>query len=213
MTPRRTRIKICGITRAQDALHAAACGADAIGLVFVPASPRFIAPERAAMIARRLPPFVDRVALFMDAEPQWVRQVVAAVRPTLLQFHGGEPAAFCESFGLPYLKAVPMGDGADPAQAAAAWPSAAALLLDGHGAGEQGGSGRSFDWSAVGELPLPWILAGGLRPDNVGRAIRTARPWGVDVSSGVESAPGRKDPQLVERFIDEVLRADADRAP
>ncbi len=205
----RTRIKICGITRVEDALAAAELGADAIGLVFAAGSPRRVPLEAARAIARALPPFVASVALFMDDEPAFVRATVEAVAPDLVQFHGAEDAAFCESFGRPYLKAVPMaGRGTEAiVTAALAHPRAAGLVLDGHGLGEAGGSGRVFDWSqARAEGLPPLVVAGGLTADNVAEAIRIAVPWAVDVSSGVEAAPGVKDHGRMERFIEEVHR-------
>lgn len=205
----RTRIKICGITRVEDALAAAAMGADAIGLVFAARSPRRVQIEAARAIVEALPPFVASVALFMDDDPAFVGSVVEALAPDLVQFHGAEDATFCESFGRRYLKAVPMagrGTGAI-VEAARAHPRAVGLVLDGHGLGEVGGSGRAFDWSlAQAEGQPPLVVAGGLNPDNVAEAIRIAAPWAVDVSSGVEAAPGIKDHGRMERFIEEVHR-------
>ncbi len=205
----RTRVKICGITRLEDAEAAVQAGADAVGLVCVPASPRFIAGEQAAMIARRLPPFVASVLLFMDAPASFVREQIDRVAPSLLQFHGAETPSYCAQFARPYLKSVAMGAEQDLAQLAERYRDAAALLLDAHAPGEMGGSGQRFDWQAARAAPCRIVLAGGLRPDNVGAAIRTARPYAVDVSSGVEVVPGRKDPTLIQRFIDEVRKADA----
>lgn len=205
----RTRIKICGITRVEDALAAAALGVDAIGLVFAARSPRRVPLEAAGAIARALPPFVACVALFMDDDPAFVRATVEALAPDLLQFHGAEEAAYCESFDHRYLKAVPMaGRGREAIVVAArAHPRAAGLVLDGHGLGEPGGSGRAFDWSeARAEGLPPLIVAGGLNPDNVAEAIRVAAPWAVDVSSGVETAPGLKDHGRMARFVEEVRR-------
>lgn len=207
---RRTRIKICGITRREDALFAAEAGADAIGLVFVEASPRAVDMDTAAAVRRSLPPFVQVVALFMDAQRAAVEVVVRAVAPDLLQFHGREDARFCASFGRPYLKTVAAGDGyADLSAASAAYPDATALLVDGHASGEMGGSGKPVASDAlVGASHHPLVLAGGLRPDTVAAAMQQFRPWAVDVSSGVEHAPGIKDPARVAQFISEVARAD-----
>ena len=209
--PRRTRIKFCGMTRVDDALAAAALGVDAVGMIFAARSKRLIAPDAAAAVRLALPPFVAGVALFMDNPADEVRAVVERVRPTLLQFHGEEDDAFCAGFGLPYLKAVAMGGaGAETASLAARWPRAAAFLFDSHAQGEAGGSGRSFDWSRVptGFAP-PFLLAGGLSPDNVFDAIRATGCWGVDVSSGIEGdAPGVKDAAKMRRFVAEVARAD-----
>ena len=206
----RTRIKICGLTREDDLAAAVDAGVDAVGLVMVPASPRFIALQHAAMMRRRVPAFVQVVALVMDAEPDWLMAVCDALQPDLIQFHGREVPAVCESAPRPYLKAVPMG-GADVNLLAESqrYASAAGLLLDGHGAGEMGGSGQAFDWQrASAQAGLPLILAGGLTADNVGYAIRVARPYGVDVSSGVESAPGIKDHRKIRQFVEEVRKTD-----
>lgn len=211
MNTPRTRIKFCGITRIEDALAAARLGADAIGLVFARGSPRFISPDKAAMIRRPLPPFMQTVALFRNSDATLVREVLAAVQPDLLQFHGEENREFCESFGRPYLRAVPMKSGQDLSRWAGDFPSAAALLLDGHGAGESGGQGSTFDWNKAVIADKPVVLAGGLNADNVAEAIRKMRPYGVDVSSGIESAPGVKDHAKMQRFIEQVRRADGER--
>lgn len=205
----RTRIKFCGITRPQDAAAAAAAGVDAIGLVMDPASPRFIEPARAAMIRRLLPPFVDAVLLFRNADPDAIQHAITAVQPSLLQFHGDEPPELCGRFGLPYLRAVPMKRGADVAGYARRFAAAAALLLDAHAPGEVGGQGRTFEWSVVPSgLSRPIVLAGGLTPENVASAVRTVRPYAVDVSSGIEAAPGVKDPDRMRRFAAAVRYAD-----
>lgn len=204
-----TRIKCCGMTRTEDALLAARLGADAIGLVFTARSKRRVALEQAQAIRRALPPFVDAVALFMDDEASLVDEVIATVQPDLLQFHGGEADGWCAQFGRPYLKAIAMGEGAGALPRLQDYPRAAALLLDGHAAGEAGGSGKAFDWSLLpGDLAQPVILAGGLHAGNVGAAIRVARPWAVDVASGVESAPGIKDAGKLRDFIAAVRAAD-----
>lgn len=206
----RTRIKICGITRAEHAAAAAGAGADAIGLVFHEPSPRAIDTTQGRQLSRALPPFVARVALFLDPDAALVERVLDEVRPDLLQFHGGESAEFCRGFGLPYLKAVPMGEGADAAAWASDYADAAGLLLDSHRLGGAGGSGETFDWrrSGSGEGGPPIVAAGGLTSGNVGEAIQNMRPYAVDVSSGVESAPGRKDPALIQAFIEAVYRVD-----
>jgi len=205
-----TRIKCCGMTRVGDALLAARLGADAIGLVFTARSRRQVTPAQAREIVAALPPFVASVALFMDDDAALVRQVLDAVRPNLLQFHGGESDAWCAQFGRPFLKAVAMGEGAAALPRLRDYPHAAGLLLDGHAAGEAGGSGQAFDWSLLPrDSAQPLILAGGLHAGNVGGAVRTVRPWAVDVASGVESAPGIKDPTRLEAFIRAVRAADA----
>ena len=208
-----TRIKCCGMTRVEDARLAARLGADAIGLVFTARSKRRVALEQAQAIRRALPPFVDAVALFMDDAAALVEQVIAALQPDLLQFHGDEADAWCAQFGRPYLKAIAMGGGASTLPRLREHPRAAGLLLDGHAAGEAGGSGKAFDWSRLpGDLAQPVILAGGLHAGNVGAAIRMARPWAVDVASGVESAPGIKDAGRLRDFIAAVRAADDEDA-
>ena len=204
----RTRIKFCGMTRVEDALAAVELGVDAIGIVLTARSRRFAGLERARDIRRALPPFVTVVTLFMDDEPAFVAEAVARVAPDLLQFHGGETAPDCVRYGRPYLKAVAMRGG-DWRAVIGAHAHAAAFVLDGHGAGEQGGSGRTFDWTAVpNDSGRPLVLAGGLVPENVGTAIATARPYAVDVSSGIESEPGMKDVDKMRRFIAAVKAAD-----
>ncbi|MDO1530572.1 phosphoribosylanthranilate isomerase [Fulvimonas sp. R45] len=204
-----TRIKCCGMTRAEDALLAARLGADAIGMVFTGRSRRRVGIAQAQAIRQALPPFVTTVALFMDDDAGFVDEVAVAVQPDLLQFHGGEDDGWCAQFGRPWLKAIAMGEGASALAQLQAHPGATGLLLDGHGLGEPGGSGRRFDWSLMPrELAQPLILAGGLHAGNVGEAIRAARPWAVDVASGVESAPGIKDPERLAAFIAAVRAAD-----
>ena len=204
-----TRIKCCGMTRVEDAMLAAELGADAIGLIFTTRSRRKVGIEQARAIVRALPPMVTTVALFMDEDAAFVDEVIAAVQPALLQFHGAERDDWCAQFGRPYLKAVAMGEGSEALPRLRAFPQAAGLVLDGHGLGEAGGSGKAFDWSLMPrDLAQPLILAGGLHAGNVGEAIRVARPWGVDVSSGIESAPGIKDPTRLAAFLAAVRAAD-----
>lgn len=190
----RTRVKICGITRVEDALLACELGADAIGMVMTLSSPRCVSIEQARAIRDALPPFVDAVALSHDLPADRVQAVIDEVCPDFVQFHGSEDAAFCESFGVRYLKALGMAGALDVRAIAAEHANAAGFVLDGHPPGQQGGQGRTFDWSRVPrDLDRPVILAGGLNADNVGDAIRTVRPWAIDLASGVESAPGIKD--------------------
>jgi len=197
-----TAVKICGITRVEDALAAAAAGAHAIGLVFHASSPRFVEIPRAREIAESLPPFVTAVGLFVDPEPELVRAVLNEVPLQLLQFHGQEPPALCGGFRLPYIKAARMGQGGDLLQYAALYQGARGLLVDAFVEGVHGGTGQSFDWAELPRnLPLPVVLAGGLTPDNVGDAIRAVRPWAVDVSSGVEREKGVKDADKIAAFI------------
>jgi phosphoribosylanthranilate isomerase len=210
----RTRIKICGITRAQDMDAAVRMGADAIGFVLVPSSRRFIALEAAAIMRRSLPPFVSAVALLMNHADDEIARILEVLRPDWLQFHGAESPSDCARFGHPHIKAVAMATKVgerppDLASIAAQYHDAGALLVDGHAPGEMGGSGQRV---AIDEtwpvLDKPLILAGGLRPENVSGAVRGLRPYAVDVSSGVETAPGIKDQSMIKAFIEEVRRAD-----
>lgn len=209
MNPFRTRIKFCGITRDEDARDAVALGVDLLGFVLVPQSPRAIVPAAAEAIRRRLPPGVASVALFKDAPAAEIAAALAQFQPDWLQFHGAETAADCTRWPRPYFKAVAMKGGADLAAVRAAHPRAAALLLDGHAPGAMGGSGESFDWQLARELQeIPLFIAGGLAAHNVGEAIRSARPYGVDVSGGIESAPGVKDSGKMTDFVAAVRAAD-----
>ena len=206
-----TRIKFCGLTRAEDVRLAVELGVDYVGLVFAPDSPRRLLLGQARMLRDLVPEEIAVVALMMDNRAGEIEAVLESIRPDLLQFHGDEDEAFCAAFGQPYFKAIAMGGEAGDAMAAVAgYPSASGFLFDGHAAGEQGGSGKRFDWKRMPHLlEKPFLLAGGLSADNVGVAIRTAQPWGVDVSSGVESAPGIKDAEKMRRFVEEARRADA----
>jgi len=206
----RTRIKFCGITRAEDARVAAALGVDALGFVFVPGSPRCLTLHAAAAIREQLPPLISVVTLLQNPNSDEVWETIDAMQPHLLQFHGEETAQFCASFGMPYLKAVAMRGPQRPlAEVAADYADAAALLLDGHAAGELGGQGKTFDWADIAAgVKIPLILAGGLNPENVATAVRTARPYAVDVSSGIESKPGIKDSGKMEAFVRHVRDAD-----
>ena len=204
----RTRVKICGITRPGDALAAAAAGADAIGLVFYPPSPRYLSTERAVEIRDALPPFVQAVALFVNPDPAQVAQVLGRVKPAMLQFHGEETPEFCAQYGVPFVKACRMRPGSDAKGYLSPFGRAAAWLVDSY-VPEYGGVGESFDWSLVPRgLERPLILSGGLERGNVAQAIRAVRPWGVDVSSGVETAKGIKDAAKMTAFIAEVRNAD-----
>jgi phosphoribosylanthranilate isomerase len=203
-----TAVKICGITRLEDALLAAQSGAHALGFVFYAPSPRYIAPDRAAEIIHALPPFVTPVGLFVDASAGEVRRVLACARVSLLQFHGAETPAFCGQFGLPYMKAVRVKPGLDLIQYASRYSAAKALLLDACVDGIHGGTGATFDWQLVPDtLPLPTVLSGGLTAENVADAIRKVRPMAVDVSSGVERAKGIKDAAKIAAFMSGVRNA------
>ncbi|MFC6673495.1 phosphoribosylanthranilate isomerase [Marinobacterium aestuariivivens] len=204
-----TRIKICGITRLEDARAAVDLGAHALGFVFYEPSPRHVAPEVAAEIIARLPPFVTTTALFVDAPPEQVAQVMALTGIDLLQFHGNETENDCVRFKRPYIKALRMKSGLDPEAAVAEYPSARAILLDAYRPGVPGGTGEAFDWSLIPQtLRSDIILAGGLGPDNVRAAVERVRPFAVDVSGGVEASRGIKDHNKMKQFIEEVARAD-----
>lgn len=207
----RCRTKICGITSIADALMVSAAGVDAIGLVFYPKSKRNVEIALAAEICRAVPPFVTTVGLFLDAEPDFVREVLASVPLDVLQFHGSESPEYCRQFPRPYMKAVGMkGLAASGGFAAYAdcYPDAQGFLVDSHAPGAAGGTGETFDWTQVPQdYAKPVILAGGLTPENVAEAIRTSRVYAVDVSSGVESAPGIKDPDKARIFMSEVQQA------
>jgi phosphoribosylanthranilate isomerase len=204
----RTRVKICGITREQDLEVAVDAGADALGFVFYPSSPRHVDAVRAATLAVRVPPFVTRVGLFVNAEPATVNSVLAVVPLDLLQFHGDEAPDYCGQFGRPYLKVARMRPGFDLLEYARNFPSAQGLLLDAY-VEAYGGAGRTFDWSLIPRnLPLPVILSGGLTSENVADAVRGVRPWAVDVSSGVEAAKGIKDANKIAAFMAAVKNAD-----
>ena len=207
---RRTRIKICGITRAQDAALAISCGADAIGFVCYQKSPRFVGTSRLGELAAGLPPFVSPVLLFVNASVALVESCLALVPNATLQFHGDESPADCERFGRPYLRAVRMAEGVDLLDFARLFRSAMALLADAPAQG-YGGSGRVFEWARLPELNglgKPVILAGGLNESNVADAISRVRPFAVDVSSGVESAPGVKSAERLQRFCAAVRAGD-----
>ena len=204
----RTRVKICGITRCEDAQLAVDAGADAIGLVFYEKSPRFVNIELAAEISRVIPAFVSRVALFKDAQQQMIESVLEQVEIDLIQFHGSETADYCEQFNRPYIKAIGMKGTEHDADflitSARSYQSDKAILLDGHAPGEAGGTGESFDWTSIAAVDKPIVLAGGLTPANVKQAIDLVHPFAVDVSSGVESSPGIKDKDKVAAFMKQV---------
>lgn len=209
LTP-RTRIKICGLREPAHAKVAAEAGADAVGLVFYGPSPRNVEIAQAKAVAEALPPYVMPVGLFVDAPASDIERILGEVRLGMLQFQGDETPEFCERFGVPYVRAVRMEPGTDLVEWAHRFARAKALLLDAHVPGTPGGTGRTFDWAAIPrDLPIAIILSGGLTPDNVAAAVRQVRPWAVDVSSGVESARGVKDPRRIVEFIRSVRREDA----
>ncbi len=199
---RRTRVKICGITSVEDAQAAVAAGADAIGLVFHRGSPRYVSVENAARIVASLPPFVTPVALFVDPDRELVESTIERTGVAMLQFHGEELPAECSGFGRPWIKAGRVRAGFDMLAFAEQYRDASGLLLDAWSADAPGGTGQTFDWSRVPpQLARRMILAGGLHDGNVGEAIRALRPYAVDVSSGVEASPGRKDGARIEAFM------------
>lgn len=208
MAAARTRVKICGVTTPGDARMAADAGADAVGINFHPPSPRAVGPLMAAEIAAALPPFVAAVGVFVEPDADRVRRILDRVRLDGLQFSGDESAEFCRAFGLPYIKVAGMATGFDFAAFEARYPDAQAFLLDTHDDDLAGGTGRSFDWSTWPDSDRRLILAGGLGPDNVAAAISATQPYAVDVASGVEGdVKGRKEAELVRRFVEEAGRA------
>jgi phosphoribosylanthranilate isomerase len=204
----RTRVKICGITRAQDAAQVVAAGGDAIGLVFYEPSPRAVTIQMAKEIVKSVPAFVTVVALFVNPSVQEVRKVLEEVRIDLLQFHGDEESDFCSQFKRPYIKAIRVRQTSDVVASSLRFPDALALLLDSYKPGVPGGTGETFDWSLIPESPKPLILAGGLAPDNIAFAIDQVQPFAVDVSGGVEATKGIKDHSKINKFITEVNRRD-----
>ena len=203
----RTRVKICGITRIEDALAAVDAGADALGFVFYSKSPRAVSIADAASIISRLPAFVTSVALFVDAEPEYIQQVVDETQVDLLQFHGRETADECGRYSRPYIKALRMKPDLDLNQEMLAYASARGVLLDAYTPGIPGGTGEQFDWSRIpADLASGITLAGGLDSSNVAAAIDQVRPYAIDVSGGVEQSKGIKDAQKLEQFIAEVHR-------
>ncbi len=209
MTDRsRTRVKICGITNIDDAHIAIRYGADALGFIFFNKSDRNISLKRAQVIVESLPPFVDVVALFVNANPENVCRIIESLDPNILQFHGDESPAFCDQFGKPYIRAIRMHKNTDLIQSVSNYASAKGILLDTYVDGKEGGSGLAFDWALIPKkLDVPVILAGGLNPGNISRAIRLVRPWAVDVSSGVERSPGLKDKIKLKDFFQGVRDA------
>lgn len=199
-------IKVCGITRMSDALHAAGQGATAVGFVFWPRSPRFIAPEQAAEIASALPPSVTTVGVFVNESVETIRSTAARAGIAMVQLHGDEPASYAADMGMPVIRSMTLDNAVD---VAAAWPAETTLLLDAEDRERRGGTGRTVDWQRAAGLAAirRTVLAGGLTPSNVGEAIATVRPYGVDVSSGVEASPGVKDVDKVTRFLAQARRA------
>ena len=207
---RRTRVKICGVTRPEHARAAAQAGADAVGLMFYEPSPRFVTLAQARAVCTALPPLVSIVGVFVNPAPREIEATIGELPVDLLQFHGEEPPELCTRAGKPYVKAVRVRARSDIVEAAARYTDARALLLDAHHEALWGGTGERFDWNMVpDDVDHPLVLAGGLTPENVAGAIRRVRPFAVDVSGGVESAPGEKDPESMKRFMKEVAGAEA----
>ncbi|MEE8428083.1 MAG: phosphoribosylanthranilate isomerase [Gammaproteobacteria bacterium] len=207
----RTRVKICGITRPEDGLEAARSGADAIGLVFYPQSPRSVDVTQARLICQLLPPFVTVVGLFVDEEPDRIKLVLDSVPLDMIQFHGSEFFGECNVYGRPYIKAITMQPDIDVAGALEQYPDATGFLLDAYHPDLPGGSGQVFDWDKIpADVSKPIILAGGLDPDNVAEAVRRVSPYAVDVSSGVEVSEGIKDPAKIAAFIRGVRSVDSE---
>jgi len=201
----QTRIKICGITRAEDAQICEKLGVDALGFVFCKASKRFIDPAQAKIISNQLAPFTTRVGLFLDAEPAEIDHALNELPGMIPQFHGRESAAECECFGMPYLKAIGLGAGMPSAAELDEYKHAQAFLFDSNEPGQLGGTGHVFDWHKLDQsVGRPIILAGGLNPDNVLAAIEQVKPYAVDVSTGVELSKGVKDHQALSTFVDAV---------
>jgi phosphoribosylanthranilate isomerase len=200
------RVKICGLTREQDVQFAVRAGADALGFVFAPGSKRLLSAERASVLVRPVPAFVTRVGLFLNQPAKDVKRILERVPLNLLQFHGTEDGDYCRQFGWPYIKAVSMDSKQAVERIEGEYQDAAGLLLDSHSPGGLGGTGHVFDWKQIERGTLPIILAGGLNADNVTEAVRLVQPWAVDVSSGVESAPGIKSDAAVQKFINEAKR-------
>ena len=208
----RTRIKICGITRIEDGIEAVRLGVDAIGLVFYEKSPRHVSLQQAQDICEALPPFATVVSLFLNPAETQVQQVLDALPIDLLQFHGSETADFCRQFDRPYIKAIGMDGEHDCGELMAAYPDSRGFLLDSHKIGAAGGTGEAFNWLSIPEAyRQSIILAGGLNPDNIARAVREVRPFAVDLSSGVESSPGIKDAARMAQLIHEVKRVDCEQ--
>lgn len=210
MALKRVRVKICGLTRVEDVQAAVGAGADGLGFVFYERSKRVLSIAQAGELLKHVPPLVSAVGLFVDAKPEFVREALARLPLTQLQFHGEETADYCRQFGLPYIKAVPMNSLSSVEAVAgyvAQYPDAGALLFDAFGGQTMGGSGQRFDWGLLPSTSVPIIIAGGLSAENVGGLLRDYRPFAVDVSSGVESMPGLKSSVKMNAFIDAVNEA------
>lgn len=196
-----TAVKFCGMTRAEDVALACALGVNALGFVFYPPSARAVSVEQAASLCQAVPAFVTRVGLFVDADPTVVQDAFHRAQLNLIQYHGDETPEYCERLGLPYIRAIRMHPDVDVLAEMARHPKASGFLLDAYQPGVPGGTGARFDWQRIPAVPRPLILAGGLTPENAKDAIDTVGPWALDVSGGIESAPGQKDPDKMTRFM------------
>jgi phosphoribosylanthranilate isomerase len=197
-----TRVKFCGFTHQDDVIHAVSLGVDALGFVFYAPSSRYVAPEQAKTLMRVVPAFVTRVGLFVDEEAETVQRTFEIARLNLIQYHGDESPEFCDAVGLPYIKAFRVQKGMNLRSEIDRYPNASGFLLDAYVKGQPGGTGEGFDWELIPQSHAPIILAGGLTPDNARAAIDQVAPWALDVSGGIETKPGRKDPDKMARFMD-----------
>ena len=196
-----TRVKFCGFTHQDDVAQAVALGADALGFVFYGPSSRYVLPEHAQTLTRSVPAFVTRVGLFVNEEAETVQRIFELARLNLIQYHGEESPEFCDAIGLPYIKAFRVRKGMDLRTEMDRYPNASGFLLDAYVKGQPGGTGEGFDWELIPQSHAPIILAGGLTPDNAKDAIDQVAPWALDVSGGIETKPGRKDPDKMARFM------------
>ena len=195
------RVKFCGFTHQDDVAQAVALGADALGFVFYGPSARYVSPEHAQTLTRSVPAFVTRVGLFVNEEAETVQRIFEIARLNLIQYHGEESPEFCDAIGLPYIKAFRVRKGMDLRIEMDRYPNASGFLLDAYVKGQPGGTGERFDWELIPQSHAPIILAGGLTPDNAKDAIDQVAPWALDVSGGIETKPGRKDPDKMARFM------------
>ena len=196
-----TRVKFCGLTHEEDITRAVKLGVDALGFVFYAPSSRSVAPGHAAMLASLVPAFVTRVGLFVNERPEIIQSIFERTRLNLIQYHGDESPEFCDAVGLPFIKAFRVRPGIDIQTELGRYPKASGFLLDAYVKGQPGGTGERFDWELIPQSDAPIILAGGLSPDNAKDAIEQVAPWGLDVSGGIETKPGRKDPDKMRRFM------------
>jgi phosphoribosylanthranilate isomerase len=196
-----TRVKFCGFTQEDDVAQAVTLGVDALGFVFYEPSSRYVTPEHAANLTRSVPAFVTRVGLFVNEQAESIKRIFETARLNLIQYHGDETPEFCDTLGLPYIKAFRVKQGMDLRAEMDRYPNASGFLLDAYVKGQPGGTGERFDWGLIPQSDVPIILAGGLTPDNATDAIEQVAPWALDVSGGIETKPGRKDPDKMARFM------------